>query len=87
MIESILLLIIIILYYFNIMMGYGNVDVMAFIVFELVLLSVCLFMIINRYMKTKEVTPGIFLKGAVTLLFMGYLIFLWVFLMTFELSF
>lgn len=84
MIESILLLITIILYYFNIMLGYWNVDFMAFMVFELLLLSLCLYIIINRYMKTKEVTPGLFLKGAVTLLFMGYLIFLWVFLMTFE---
>jgi hypothetical protein len=87
MLETILLLITLIVYYFSIMTSYWDFGIMAVIVFELVLLSICAFIIINKYMKIREVTPALFLKGAVTLVFMGYLIFLWVFLMTFELHY
>lgn len=85
MVEIILLLITFIFYYFNIMTVQWGFNIFAFIVFELVLLSICLFIIINRYKKIKKVTLGIFIKGAITLLFMSYLLFLFVLLMTIDL--
>lgn len=84
MIESILLVISFILYYLY-SMGHLNLGAMAFFALEFFLLSICLFIMIIRFMKTKIVTPGTVINGTFTLIFMGYLIFLWVFLITFEL--
>jgi hypothetical protein len=85
MVETILLFVTFLLFYFNTWTGYWDINIFVEIVIALVLLSICLFIIINRYMKTNIIGPALIIKAIVIVLFMGFYIYGWVFWMTIEL--
>lgn len=84
MIEFILLLVTILILFLDIWY-YFDIGTRTALIIGLLLPSICLAIIINRYMKTKRTTLSLIFTGVVSLLIISYCIFMWVFLMTFEL--